>query len=74
MYKNNESLGAYLNWRIGGKLLTTLSDGYNPVDYDTLHSIPKEVGIQLQRKAHRTDNPIFTHNMFLIAMKIILQS
>lgn len=66
MINKDEDLGAYLNWKIGNKTLTTLSDGYNPIDYDTVHSIPKEVGIYLQREAHRTDNPIFTHNMFLI--------
>jgi glyoxylase-like metal-dependent hydrolase (beta-lactamase superfamily II) len=66
LINKDEDLGAYLNWKIGNKTLTTLSDGYNPIDYDTVHSIPKEVGIYLQREAHRTDNPIFTHNMFLI--------
>lgn len=64
--QNIVSSGAYLDWQVGRKLLTTLSDGYNPVNYDILHSIPKEVGVQLQREAYRTDDPVFTHNMFLI--------
>ena len=61
-----EVKGAYLNWRIGSKTLTSLSDGYNPVDYSIIHSITPEKGAALQRAAHRPDKPVFTHTMFLI--------
>ena len=58
--------GAYLNWTLGRKTLTSLSDGYNPVDYDIIHSVTPEKGVALQRAANRPDKPVFTHTMFLI--------
>jgi glyoxylase-like metal-dependent hydrolase (beta-lactamase superfamily II) len=61
--------GAYLNWTIGEKTLTSLSDGFNRVDYDIIHSVTAERGVALQRAAHRTDKPIFTHTMFAIRGK-----
>lgn len=65
-WKHDKVQGAYVNWTIGEKTVTSLSDGYNPVDYDTIHSIPPEKGAELQRAAHRPDKPVFTHTMFLI--------
>lgn len=58
--------GAYLNWTIGNKTLTSLSDGFNPIDYDIVHSITPEKGAELQKAAHRTEKPIFSHTMFLV--------
>ena len=58
--------GAYMNWTLGRKTLTSLSDGYNPVDYDIIHSVTPEKGAELQRAANRPDKPVFTHTMFLV--------
>jgi len=58
--------GAFLNWTIGKKTLTSLSDGFNAVDYDVIHSVMPEKGAALQQTAHRPEKPVFTHTMFLI--------
>ena len=58
--------GAFLNWTIGDETLTCLSDGFNPVDYDIIHSVTPEKGAELQKAACRSGKPVFTHTMFLI--------
>ncbi|WP_176038897.1 MBL fold metallo-hydrolase [Burkholderia multivorans] len=58
--------GAYMNWTLGRKTVTSLSDGFNPVDYDIIHSVTPEKGAELQRAANRPARPVFTHTMFLI--------
>lgn len=45
----NKAQGAYLDWTIGEKTLTSLSDGFNPVDYAIIHSITPEKGPSFRR-------------------------
>jgi len=61
-----QAQGACLSWTIGDKTLTSLSDGFNPVDYDIIHSVSPEKGAELQRAAHRPAKPVLTHTTFLI--------
>lgn len=63
---STDTRGAYLHWKVGTKTLTSLSDGFNPIDYDIIHSITPQKGAELQAAALRSAKPVFTHTMFLI--------
>ena len=56
-----------LSWRIGSKLVTTLSDGYIQATLDSnLRGFSKLEAAELQRKALRSEDPRYTVNAFLI--------
>lgn len=56
-----------LSWRIGNKLVTTLSDGYIQATLENnLRGLSKQKAAELQRRAFRSEDPRYTVNAFLI--------
>lgn len=62
----NSAPGAFLVWKSEGTALTTLSGGNNPISFDTLYSVPAEVGRKLDKYAFTSDTPILSSSKFLI--------
>ncbi|WP_263359787.1 MBL fold metallo-hydrolase [Acidicapsa ligni] len=63
----NQVIPGALSWRIGSKLVTTLSDGYIEATLEgNLRGVSKLEAAELQRKAFRSEDPRYTVSAFLV--------